>query len=137
MTWNDSADFYVVSAYKLKYYAGYGYELADTPYDTIVTTSVCRLPRGEFSRSTVTGGYDLLEVHFVGINGPEPASWDTLPSFDGRGMALGFSYENDFELLVPIGSAVLAKGLAAGTPPPRVGDPYAAVLRALKLSAPQ
>ncbi len=112
VSWSERADFYLVTAYKLVL-SMYGATVVEEPYDTIVTNPATAYRAGYFSIATGNTDYDIAEVDVVAINGPAPGSWDTLPSFDGRGVLLGVHYDYAYALIIPEGSLVLPKCAAS------------------------
>lgn len=118
VSWKDLASYYVVTVYKYDITATGAY-VVEQPFDTIVPGASVSLARGYLRSGSGSAVYDLAEVDIVGVNGPEPSSWDTLASFGSRGILIALNAEYTYEILVPERSPILGKspvGRAVGLP---------------------
>ncbi len=104
ISWSSVADFYVVSVYRYWFDQFYGPMLTGEPIDSMLMDTSLKIPAGYLAFDTtmdVEDMYDVAVVEIAGVNGPAPSSWDTLPSFDSRGLLLGLNAEYAATYLVP------------------------------------
>lgn len=121
VSWSSVADFYVVSVYRYWLDQFYGALLVGEPIDSILVDTSLTIRAGYLAFDTtmnINDQYDIAVVEVAGINGPLPSSWDTLPSFDSRGLLLGLNAEYAASLLVPDnGYIVMGKERVAAAAP--------------------
>ena len=103
IAWNDCKPVWYACEFQKYYYDPiYGYFAVGKPLDTMVTQPAMVLTNKFFYQDSLTPLMDLFSCIYltvIPVDGPPPASWDSCPSFAGKGFLFALHADNPYMVI--------------------------------------